>query len=226
MFFFPQQHSHIPLFLMTPLQMMINAAFVFTQLYGSSVYAVIVFPLNLFFFDLCMFALPPHWACVFVCLCSQKGLKNVFDEAILAALEPPEPKKKRKCVLLWEAPPFSNCTHITHTLILNTHTHAPPAPHPFPCSAKAGWQSCPPQGRLARKQPTKFQIILCNNKKLHPKCEFGTEDEPNLANRVLWAPGRVALLRTGIQIPSLLTSRIQVCRAFDRLIFNSVNVVA
>lgn len=30
----------------------------------------------------------------------QKGLKNVFDEAILAALEPPEPKKRRKCVLL------------------------------------------------------------------------------------------------------------------------------
>ena len=31
---------------------------------------------------------------------TQKGLKNVFDEAILAALEPPEPVKKRKCVLL------------------------------------------------------------------------------------------------------------------------------
>ncbi|KAF0035709.1 hypothetical protein F2P81_011021 [Scophthalmus maximus] len=31
---------------------------------------------------------------------TQKGLKNVFDEAILAALEPPEPKKRRKCVLL------------------------------------------------------------------------------------------------------------------------------
>lgn len=31
----------------------------------------------------------------------QKGLKNVFDEAILAALEPPEPKKTRRCVLLW-----------------------------------------------------------------------------------------------------------------------------
>lgn len=31
---------------------------------------------------------------------TQKGLKNVFDEAILAALEPPEPKKKPKCVLL------------------------------------------------------------------------------------------------------------------------------
>ena len=30
----------------------------------------------------------------------QKGLKNVFDEAILAALEPPEPQKKKKCVLL------------------------------------------------------------------------------------------------------------------------------
>ena len=30
----------------------------------------------------------------------QKGLKNVFDEAILAALEPPEPKKKKKCVIL------------------------------------------------------------------------------------------------------------------------------
>uniref|UniRef100_A0A8D0AAK2 Cell division cycle 42 n=1 Tax=Sander lucioperca TaxID=283035 RepID=A0A8D0AAK2_SANLU len=31
---------------------------------------------------------------------TQRGLKNVFDEAILAALEPPEPKKRRKCVLL------------------------------------------------------------------------------------------------------------------------------
>lgn len=31
---------------------------------------------------------------------TQKGLKNVFDEAILAALEPPEQPKKRKCRLL------------------------------------------------------------------------------------------------------------------------------
>uniref|UniRef100_A0A8C5LL92 Cell division control protein 42 homolog pseudogene n=1 Tax=Jaculus jaculus TaxID=51337 RepID=A0A8C5LL92_JACJA len=31
---------------------------------------------------------------------TQKGLKNVFDEAILAALEPSEPKKSRRCVLL------------------------------------------------------------------------------------------------------------------------------
>ncbi|KAK3089034.1 hypothetical protein FSP39_000282 [Pinctada imbricata] len=31
---------------------------------------------------------------------TQKGLKNVFDEAILAALEPPEPPRKKKCVLL------------------------------------------------------------------------------------------------------------------------------
>ncbi|PIK50671.1 Cdc42 [Apostichopus japonicus] len=31
---------------------------------------------------------------------TQKGLKNVFDEAILAALEPPEVQKKRKCKLL------------------------------------------------------------------------------------------------------------------------------
>ena len=31
---------------------------------------------------------------------TQKGLKNVFDEAILAALEPPEPQKKKKCTLL------------------------------------------------------------------------------------------------------------------------------
>jgi len=31
---------------------------------------------------------------------TQKGLKNVFDEAILAALEPPEPKKSRKCEVL------------------------------------------------------------------------------------------------------------------------------
>ena len=31
---------------------------------------------------------------------TQKGVKNVFDEAILAALEPPEPKKNRKCCSL------------------------------------------------------------------------------------------------------------------------------
>jgi cell division control protein 42 len=30
----------------------------------------------------------------------QRGLKNVFDEAILAALEPPETKSKKRCVLL------------------------------------------------------------------------------------------------------------------------------
>lgn len=30
----------------------------------------------------------------------QKGLKNVFDEAILAALEPPEPAKKKRCKIL------------------------------------------------------------------------------------------------------------------------------
>ena len=37
----------------------------------------------------------------------QKGLKNVFDEAILAALEPPEQPKKRKCCILW----FCNFTN-------------------------------------------------------------------------------------------------------------------
>jgi len=31
---------------------------------------------------------------------TQKGLKNVFDEAILAALEPPEIKIKKKCSIL------------------------------------------------------------------------------------------------------------------------------
>ena len=31
---------------------------------------------------------------------TQKGLYNVFDEAILAALEPPEPVKRKRCVLL------------------------------------------------------------------------------------------------------------------------------
>ncbi|KAJ8273200.1 hypothetical protein GJAV_G00098860 [Gymnothorax javanicus] len=31
---------------------------------------------------------------------TQRGLKNVFDEAILAALEPPEPKPKKRCSLL------------------------------------------------------------------------------------------------------------------------------
>lgn len=58
--------------------------------------SLIVFSLP-FFYLTCVCFIEPF---VFVCLCSQKGLKNVFDEAILAALEPPEPKKKRKCVLL------------------------------------------------------------------------------------------------------------------------------
>lgn len=31
---------------------------------------------------------------------TQKGLKNVFDEAILAALDPPEPKKGKRCTIL------------------------------------------------------------------------------------------------------------------------------
>lgn len=31
---------------------------------------------------------------------TQRGLKNVFDEAILAALEPPEPKPRRRCTIL------------------------------------------------------------------------------------------------------------------------------
>jgi cell division control protein 42 len=31
---------------------------------------------------------------------TQRGLKNVFDEAILAALEPPAPKQKSKCEVL------------------------------------------------------------------------------------------------------------------------------
>lgn len=31
---------------------------------------------------------------------TQKGLKNVFDEAIVAALEPPDIQKNKKCSLL------------------------------------------------------------------------------------------------------------------------------
>lgn len=31
---------------------------------------------------------------------TQKGLKNVFDEAIVAALEPPVTKKSKKCTIL------------------------------------------------------------------------------------------------------------------------------
>ena len=31
---------------------------------------------------------------------TQRGLKNVFDEAILVALQPPNKRKKRKCTLI------------------------------------------------------------------------------------------------------------------------------
>ncbi|GLG98626.1 Cdc42-like protein [Gryllus bimaculatus] len=44
---------------------------------------------------------------------TQKGLKNVFDEAILAALEPPEPVKRRKCVLLFLDWIPSICCHLS-----------------------------------------------------------------------------------------------------------------
>lgn len=36
---------------------------------------------------------------LFPLLSLQRGLKNVFDEAILAALEPPETQRKRKCCI-------------------------------------------------------------------------------------------------------------------------------
>ena len=44
------------------------------------------------------FIIAVHIKTIFFAL--QKGLKNVFDEAILAALEPPEQKKGRKCRIL------------------------------------------------------------------------------------------------------------------------------
>ncbi len=31
---------------------------------------------------------------------TQKGLKNVFDEAIIAALDPPSTKKSKKCLII------------------------------------------------------------------------------------------------------------------------------
>lgn len=40
-----------------------------------------------------------HLATPNLCL-PQRGLKNVFDEAILAALEPPPTKPRRKCTIL------------------------------------------------------------------------------------------------------------------------------
>ncbi len=72
---------------------------------------LLCFPATFLIWPVCVCLAPSLSLCV--CLCSQKGLKNVFDEAILAALEPPEPKKKRKCVLLWEAPTFPLHTHHT-----------------------------------------------------------------------------------------------------------------
>lgn len=41
---------------------------------------------------------------------TQQGLENALDEAILAALEPPPPKKGRRCVLLWASLQSPFCT--------------------------------------------------------------------------------------------------------------------
>lgn len=47
-----------------------------------------------------MHANPPAFRYVECSALTQRGLKNVFDEAIVAALEPPADKKKKKCVIL------------------------------------------------------------------------------------------------------------------------------
>lgn len=150
--------------------MMFNAAFVCTQLFFLCLKLLLYFPSALYNLTCVCVALPPHWARMFVCLCSQKGLKNVFDEAILAALEPPEPKKKRKCVLLWEGTTFPKHAHAhtythTHTQHIHPkymHTRPHPSPAPTPLSLAL-------LRLIDSKQPTKFQIIVCNNKTLHPQ---------------------------------------------------------
>ncbi|KAF3428643.1 hypothetical protein E2986_13650 [Frieseomelitta varia] len=57
---------------------------------------------------------------------TQKGLKNVFDEAILAALEPPEPMKKQKinnepCIIQCDSRKSVNMQQGYQNLIINYH---------------------------------------------------------------------------------------------------------
>lgn len=92
-----------------------------------------------FFLSVCWPMLSVH---ISLALCSQKGLKNVFDEAILAALEPPEPKKKRKCVLLWVV-----------------YSHLPVLPLSPLCSAKAGPQLYTLKAMCKKSE---FQYLLRN----------------------------------------------------------------
>lgn len=66
--------------------------------------------LECFKFDLQFYYTEYQTANFFLSTPFQKGLKNVFDEAILAALEPPEPKKSRRCVLLWTSLQSPFCT--------------------------------------------------------------------------------------------------------------------
>lgn len=116
----------------------------------------------------CVFALLPHSVCMF--LFTERTKECVWWGDIGCIGAPRAQEETQMCAAMRGSylskahTPFTHAYTHTHR---NTHVfkyiHPCLSQTPLPCSAKAAWQHCFPCGRLGRKQPTKFQIILCNN---------------------------------------------------------------
>lgn len=147
---------------------MCNTAFVYTPFFSPLLKMLLCFPSTIFIWLVCVWVAPSLSLCVCVFVFTERPKECVWWGDIGCIGAPRAQEETQMCAAMRGFYLFSKHTHthITHTYI-HTHAHTPQPPAPFPCSAKAGWQHCPPQGRLERKQPTKFQIIVCNNKKLH-----------------------------------------------------------
>lgn len=131
----------------------------------SAFYCKIFF---LFLLNLCVFSLLPHSVCMF--LFTERTKECVWWGDIGCIGAPRAQEETQMCAAMRGSylskahTPFTHAYTHTHR---NTHVfkyiHPCLSQTPLPCSAKAAWQHCFPCGRLGRKQPTKFQIILCNN---------------------------------------------------------------
>lgn len=164
-------HSHqLPLFLMKPLWITFSV-FCFFTCPPPPVEAISAFYCKIFFLfllNLCVFSLLPHSVCMF--LFTERTKECVWWGDIGCIGAPRAQEETQMCAAMRGSylskahTPFTHAYTHTHR---NTHVfkyiHPCLSQTPLPCSAKAAWQHCFPCGRLGRKQPTKFQIILCNN---------------------------------------------------------------
>ncbi len=130
-FLSPTAHSHLTvLWLITKWYSLL---LLFSQSYFFFVQAVIMFSSYLFYLT-CAFALPPHWACVFVFVFTERPKECVWWSDIGCIGAPRAQEETQMCAAMRGSYLFNAHTH-THIHIRHTyihlkyiHTH----PHPFP----------------------------------------------------------------------------------------------